>query len=145
MMNAFENELRKLFDHDIVFADTRFVGRTCYGKLSDHVRVRAEFITLGRTDKYEALEVSLINRTKGVIDTTVIRFGDLFGIKQVSNPNFKDGIIPYIWKSGERTEWYVYQPTKADYKALSDSVDNYLEVFREPAQEQSAGMTQQIS
>jgi len=68
----------------------------------------------------------------------------LFGKKQVSNPNFRDGIIPYIWTYGERTEWYAYQPTKADYKTLSDSVDNYLEVFREPAQEQTAGMTQQM-
>ena len=144
MMNTFESVLRKLFDHDTVFANTRFVGRTCYGKLSDHIRVRAEFITLGYADKYEALKVSLLNRTEGVIDTTVVRFGDLFGKKQVSNPNFRDGIIPYIWTYGERTEWYAYQPTKADYKTLSDSVDNYLEVFREPAQEQTVGMTQQM-
>jgi len=144
MMNTFESELRKLFDHDTVFADTRFVGRTCYGKLSDHIRVRAEFITLGYADKYEALKVSLLNRTEGVIDTTVIRFGDLCGKKQVSNPNFRDGIIPYIWKDGQNAKWYVYQPTKADYKTLSDTVDNYLEVFCEPAQEHTAGITQQM-
>lgn len=144
MMNTFESELRKLFDHDTVFADTRFVGRTCYGKLSDHIRVRAEFITLGYADKYEALKVSLLNRAEGVIDTTVIRFGDLFGKKQVSNPNFRDGIIPYIWKDGQNVEWYVYRPTKADYKTLSDTVNNYLEVFREPVQEHTAGITQQM-
>jgi hypothetical protein len=143
-MNAFENELRKLFDHDAVFSDTQFVGRTCYGKLSNHIRVRAEFITLGYADKYDALQVSLINRTEGVIDTAVIRFADLFGSKQVSNPNFRDGIIPHIWNDGGNVKWYVYQPTKADYKTLSASVDHYLAVFREPAQELSGGMTQQM-
>ena len=68
-MTTFENELRKLFDHDAVFTDTRFVGRTCYGKISGSICLRAEFITLGYADKYEALKISLINRTEGVIDS----------------------------------------------------------------------------
>ncbi|RJE46620.1 hypothetical protein A7K50_12710 [Dehalobacter sp. MCB1] len=83
-MNTFESELRKLFDHDTVFANTRFVGRTCYGKLGDHIRVRAEFITLGYANKYEALKVPLLNRTEGVIDTTVVCQGHITGSKQKS-------------------------------------------------------------
>jgi hypothetical protein len=39
-------------------------------------------------------------------------------------------------------EWYAYQPTPADFEKLTDAVDNYLEVFREPTQAMSGSMTQ---
>ena len=143
-MTTFENELRKLFAHDAVFDSTRFVGRTCYGKLSDSLRVRAEFVTLGHADKYEALKISLINRTEGVIDSTILRFKEILGKKQVDNPNFREGVDPHIWKYQDALEWYAYKPTQADYKKLADSVDNYLEVFREPVHEMSQGMTPRI-
>lgn len=69
-MTTFEKELRKLFDHDAIFSDTRFVGRTCYGKISDSLRIRAEFVTLGHANHYEALKVSLINRNEGVTQSS---------------------------------------------------------------------------
>jgi hypothetical protein len=140
-MTTFEQELRKLFDNDTVFSDTRFVGRTCYGKISDSLRVRAEFVTLGHADKYEALKISLINRTEGAIDNTLLRFKEVLGKKQVDNPNFKEGVDPHLWKYQDELEWYVYKPIPADYKKLVNEVDNYLEVFREPIHEMSQGMT----
>ena len=30
-MTKFEQELRRMFDHDAVFPHTRFVGNACYG------------------------------------------------------------------------------------------------------------------
>ncbi len=143
-MTTFEQELRKLFEHDAVFSDTRFVGRTCYGKISDSIRVRAEFITLGYADKYEAIKISLINRTEGVIDSTVLRFGEVLGKKQVNNPNFREGVDPHLWKYQNELEWYVYEPTPSDFNKLANAVDNYLEVFREPMHEMSQGMTSQM-
>ena len=44
-MTKFEQELRKLFDHDKLFSDARFVGNTCYGRLTDQIRVKANFQT----------------------------------------------------------------------------------------------------
>ncbi len=143
-MTTFENELRKLFDHNAVFADTRFIGRTCYGKISGNICVRAEFITLSYADKYEALKISLINRTEGVIDSTILRFSEVLGKKQVTNPNFKEGVSPHIWKYQDELEWYVYKPTPSDFEKLANEVDNYLEVFREPVHEMSQGMTPQM-
>jgi len=142
-MTTFEKELRKLFDHDTVFTDARFVGRTCYGRISDNLRVRAEFVTLGYADKYEALKVSLINRNEGVVDSALLRFQEVLGRKPVANnPNFKDGITPHLWVYQGKLEWYAYQPTPADFEKLTDVVDNYLEVFREPIQAVSNNMTQ---
>lgn len=133
IMNFFENELRKLIDHESAICDKKFVGRACFGRLSDNLRVRMEFVTQGTADHYEAIKATIINKNDGPVDSLTLRFSDLFGKKAVNNPNFRDGIVPYIWKYGDKTEWYVYQPTEADYKKISQALNDYLDVFRDPA------------
>lgn len=61
-MTFFEQELRRLFDHNAVFADARFTGNVCYGRLNEDVRIKARFVTCGCVDNYEALKITLINR-----------------------------------------------------------------------------------
>ena len=134
-MNYFEQELRRLFGNDTAISDKRFVGRAFFGKLTDDLRVRAEFVTLGMADHYEAIKATVINRNDGPVDALTLRFTDLLGKKMVSNQNFRDGIAPYIWKYGDKIEWYVYNPTKADYDQISRALNDYFNVFREPTQE----------
>lgn len=143
-MTTFESELRKLFDHNVVFDDTRFVGRVCYGKINDSLRVRAEFITLDTANKYEALKVTLINRTEGAIDSVIIRFRELLGKKQVNSPYLKDGVYPYLWIYQGKLEWYAYKLTPADSEILTNAVENYLEVFQESIQEMTKQAEQQM-
>ncbi|MCB8818065.1 hypothetical protein [Desulfosporosinus shakirovi] len=69
------------------------------------------------------------------MDALILRFSDLLGRKTVSNQNFRDGVTPYIWKYGDKIEWYVYKPTKADYDQISDALNDYFNVFLEPSQE----------
>ena len=38
-MTKFEQELRRMFDHDAVFLNAKFVGNVCYGRLTDQIRV----------------------------------------------------------------------------------------------------------
>ena len=87
---------------------------------------------MGTSDHYEAIKATIINRNDGPVDAVTLRFSDLFGKKAVSNPNFRDGVIPYIWKYGDKIEWYVYKPTKADYDQISEAINDYLDVYREP-------------
>lgn len=134
-MTFFEQELNKLFGKEKGLQDVRIVGNACYGRLSRDIRVKIHFITGSVADHYEALKVTLINRCEGPIDSMVLRFRDTWGVKKVSNPNFRDGISPHIWQSGRETEWYVYRPSQEDYGQLSKAVNDYLEVFREPVQE----------
>lgn len=143
-MNMFEKELRKLFQHDTLLSEPRFVGRSCYGKVSDNIRMRAKFYNTKITGHYDSLKVTLLNRNEGAIDTVLIRFDDLFGRQKVSNPNFKEGVFPHLWEDGSSVSWYVYQPTELDYQKLAGAVDSYLEMFREPVQEQSSATTQQM-
>lgn len=138
-MTFFEQELRKLFDHDAVFADARFAGNVCYGRLNEDVRIKARFVTCGYADNYEALKVTLINRREGEIDSSLLRFRDLWGMKKVNNPNFREGVSPHVWICGGKAEWYAYTPNAADRQQLKEAVQTYLSVFQEPVQEQQMG------
>lgn len=130
MKTTFENELRKLFDHDVLFSDARFVDRRCYGRMDGDLRVRAEFISTHISSQYDALKVSLINRKEGVVDSVLLRLDEVWKNKKTSNPNFRDGVHPHLWQDGNELCWYVYQPTPADFERLSGLVNDYLEVFR---------------
>lgn len=115
------------------------VGNACYGRLTDNIRVKVNFQTGGIADHYDRLKVTLLNRNEGIIDSMVLTFQDVLGIKKTSNPNFRDGVNPHIWSYGRETKWYVYQPGEADYKKMSEAVNTYLEVFKEPVETMQMG------
>ncbi len=138
-MTFFEKELQRIFGKDMGLSNIRIVGNACYGRLSQDIRVKANFATGRVADQYEMLKITVLNRREGPIDSVALHFSDLWGRKKVNNPNFRDGIHAHIWKNGGKPEWYVYQPTEADYRQLSSAVSNYLDVFREPVQEQQMG------
>lgn len=132
MSNFFEQELRKLFADGGIIDDPKFVGRACLGSLDGDLRVRAELITMGVADHYSALRLTVLNRKEGVVDKSVLRFEDVIGIKAVpDNPIFRNGVSPYIWDDCGKADWYVYRPTPADFEALRQAADDYLNVFRE--------------
>lgn len=136
-MNHFEQELRRVLGRCASMDEQEYTGRVCYGRLNDSVVVKAEFVTLGHADQYEAIRVSLVNRREGQIDSNTLRFGDLLGKKRVSNPNFSEGIVPYIRLNSQgNPEWYVYKPTAEDYGRIAEAVDGYLGMFQEPGMEQ---------
>lgn len=132
----FEQELQKIFGKDMGLSDVRIVGNACYGRLTGDIRMKAVFATGMVADRYEMLKVTLINRREGPIDSVALRFADLWGRKKVNNPNFRDGVYPYMWKYSGKTEWYAYQPDADDYRQIAGAVRDYMDVFREPVQEQ---------
>jgi len=82
-MNFFEQELRKLVGQSNALSDPRYIGRACYGRVSDNIRAKLGFITMGTYEKYEALKTTLINNTEGEIDCNIIRFLDVWGVKKL--------------------------------------------------------------
>lgn len=138
-MTVFEQELRRIFEQGAVFSDLHFVGNACYGRLNDDVRVKVRFVAGEVAGQYDRLKVTLLNRREGEVDSMVLRFRDIWGLKQTSNPNFRDGVLPHLWDDYGQPSWYVYKPVRADYRQLSEAVNSYLAVFLEPVQGQQAG------
>lgn len=131
-MTFFEQELRKIVGD--VYPDATFVGRACYVRLSDMNRAKIQFTTCGTADHYEALQMTILNRSDGQVDTLRLHFKDVLGAKLVSNPNFRNGVAPHAWTYNGKTEWYAYHPNSRDYQKLTDAVSDYLDVFQEQSQ-----------
>lgn len=142
-MNFFEQELGRLVKEGGVITDPVFAGRVCYGDLGGDNRAKLQFVTTGYADHYEALKVTVLNRSDGEVDSLLLRFSDIWGKKQVSNPSFSDGLVPYIWTNNGKSEWYTYRPTDADIRQLAAQVSAYLGVFTERsiAPEKAQGVT----
>lgn len=144
-MNFFEDELKKIMGESAILKDQKYVGRSCYGTVSDELRARIEFVTLGTYGHYEGIKASIINRKEGVVDSMLLRFADIWGRRKVGNPNFQDGIVPYIWNDNGKSDWYVFKPGKEDYRQAAGGIENYLSVFQDMAMaqaEHSGGMQQ---
>ncbi len=129
-MTIFEQELSRIAKAAGISKPV-FAGRACYVDLGGNNRAKLQFVTLGYADHYEALKATILNRTEGDVDYVMIRFADVWGKKPVANPNFRDGVIPYIRKSGEKHDWYVYRPNDADIKQLAAEIGGYIDVFKD--------------
>ena len=131
-MTFFEKELRKIVGDE--YPDATYVGRACYVRLSDMNRAKIQFTSGLVAGNYDTLLMTILNRNEGAVDKLALRLRDVWGKKQVNNPNFRDGISPYIWDDYGQFDWYVYHPTDSDYQQLTDAVTDYLEVFQEQTQ-----------
>ena len=116
------------------YPDATYVGRACYVRLSDMNRAKIQFVTGSVANQYNALQMTILNRSEGQVDTLRLRFSDLLGTKVTSNPNFRNGVDPHIWDDYGKVDWYVYHPTRQDYEKLSNAVSDYLEVFQDMSQ-----------
>lgn len=127
-MSFFTEELKKCTEG---FEGRKCIGNAMYIPLGENNRLKIFFTTLGYADHYEALSISAVDKNNGVIDKNTIKFSDVWGKKQVSNTNFKDGITPYIWKYGNDVSWYVYTPTPRGMELLAEQISDYAELFME--------------
>ena len=123
-MTFMENELRKIFESCTKLSDIKFIGNACYGSLSDTLRMKAQFIAASITGHYDALKVTILNRTQGVVDTLIIHLADVWD---------KAPSKPYIWEEMTGMNWYMWKPDAVHYMYLTTAVSSYLMVFHDPS------------
>ena len=85
------------------FQDAKYVGRACFVPLVDGTRIKAELITRGTHEKYEALKLTAMNKAEGQIDATILEFKDYFAAQKGSTAG---AFTPHIWIYREKPEWY---------------------------------------
>ena len=105
-----------------------FVGNSAYIKLGD-VKIRVDLYNTFSIDNYDALMLRAVNAKTGDVDTNVVKFSDLFGKKPTTNPNFRDGIVPHLWRDRGVFDWYVYHLVPEDYKRLTKEVEAFISIF----------------
>ena len=90
-MTVYEQELRKLFEHSNLVDRPQFSGRVCVGDLGKDLRVRAEFLSTHISSQYDAIRLTVLNRTEGVVDRTPLGFQAVSGTtRSRKTPTFPD-------------------------------------------------------
>lgn len=125
-MNFFEQELRKIVRP--IDPDAVYVGSACYLRLGEMNRAKLQIAAGTVADEFDRLRIKILNRQEGEIDILLLRFSDLFGQRSRK---------PYIWTYDGKTEWYGGRPNECDYRALTDAVHRYVDLFRDPVHEQT--------
>ena len=127
-MNFFEGELRQMFGNAESIRDAKFVGRTMLGKLGDDLLVKAQFISTHVSKQYDAIQVSILNRTDGVVDKETMLFGDIIGQK---NTGITGRVNPYMWEESVGKAYWYTPVTISEKAQISDTVLDYVEMFQE--------------
>lgn len=132
-MNFFEKEMRTMFQNTPLIQEPKFCGRTMLGKLDSDLRVKLDFIATHTSGQYDALRLTIINRTEGEVDKGVFKFSDILG--KYPRP----GLTPidyHMWDYQNRPEWYT-PVTAAQKAAIANRVLDYVGMY----QDQSASMS----
>ena len=120
-MNYFEKQMRILFGESELFSEAMCSGKMMIGKIDHDIRVKLEFISTHIANQYNAMKVTVLNRTDGEIDKTVIPFKDIIGLK--------NGYDPYIWDDDNSKGWYGFKPTSDEYDRISNTIHDYMSMF----------------
>lgn len=127
-MNFFEKEMRMMFGDTDIIHDPKFVGRTMVGKLDDDLRVKLQFISTGISKHYDAIHISILNRTEGVVDKETMTFGDIIGVK---NTNISDRVNPYMWEESVGKAYWYTPVTLSEKAQIADTVLDYVGMYQD--------------
>ena len=140
-MTFFEQELRKIVEP--VHPGSTYVGQFCFVSLGNQNRAKISFDTSGIADHFDTLQMKIIKKDNGIIDTTRVKLRDILGNVKSDNFFARQG-GPHIWRDGGRCSWYGFQPTQEDYAALTKTVEAYTALFQEQTQESDMSMQQMM-
>ena len=88
-----------------------------------------QFVTQGIADRYGALQLSAISRTRGEIDRVTVRFEDVWG-----------GQAPYLWRCDGKIEWHGAVPTPGDMEILARQIETFCALYEQDPRQEMCGM-----
>ena len=124
-MNFFEHEMRQMFEDDDLFQDAKFVGKTMLAKLDDDLRIKLQFVDSYISGQYDTVQMTIINRTEGVVDKQNFKFSDIIG--KCIRPG-REPLDYYMWEYQGKAEWHT--PISLTNKArIANTVMDYAEMY----------------
>lgn len=98
------------------------VGNKIITQLDKDRRIEMYLYNTFSSDSYDAIQLKVISKTSGVIDSTLLKFSSVF----INHPN---KIGKHIWCNAGQYNWYG-KPTKEDIIGLREQINNYIEIWR---------------
>ncbi len=142
-MNFFEKELRRLFVSGQIMEAIYYEKNACFGALGRDIWIRVRFVSTCATERYDALEMVVLDRLSSAAITHYLKFEDIWRNRYV----FADAdsgwrICPDIRTCPTGGKGYPF--TEADREQLRTAVQQYLQPFREQASELGNGTPQLV-
>ena len=126
-MNFFEKEMRQMFDDNDIFQDAKFVGKTMLAKLDDDLRIKLQFIASHISGQYDTVQMTIINRTDGMVDKQNFKFSDIIG--KCIRPG-RELLDYHMWEYNNKPEWYT-PITQSQKATIADTVLGYIEMYQD--------------
>lgn len=126
-MNFFEKEMRQMFGDSDILHDAKFVSKTMLAKLDDDLRVKLQFTASHVSGQFDTVQMSIINRTDGVVDKQNFKFSDIIG--KCIRPG-REPLDYHMWEYNNKPEWYT--PISLTDKArIADTVLDYAAMYQD--------------
>lgn len=123
-MDFFEKEMRQMLGDNGIFQDAKFVGKTMLAKLDDNLRIKLQFIASHISGQYDTVQMTVINRTEGVVDKQNFKFSDIIG--KCVRPG-REPLDYHMWEYN-KPEWYTpVSPT--DKARIADTIMDYAKMY----------------
>ena len=121
MNQFFKKQLQMFFSGREEFVNAEYIGRAVYVKLDKDLKCKAEFVTRGVHEQYEALRLETFNNERK-IDSLTLNFSEYFKPYKLGNGGSR---TPHIWHDCQKYEWYG-TPTAEDRQRLANEVCQYI-------------------
>ena len=120
-------ELKKMFEGRIAMQDMHYVGKACYGRLEENLRVKIELGQGFMDNGYTRLTISVLERTNGLVDQMKFLISDVTGLKQEIDGERIAG--PEL-RSYKDSVWWNCEMEETDYQKIAEAVNGYLSLFQ---------------
>ena len=123
MSSFLQNELRGILGKREEFGNAAYIGNACYVPLGEGKKMKAEFVTRGVHNHYEAIRLTVL-ANEGKVDANTLNFSDYFEKQRLGSGNT---VTPHIWFDNG-FEWYK-TPTAEDIKNIGEAAAGYVTLF----------------
>lgn len=131
-MNLFDTIFKRMFSDR---ENMKHINGVAYGTMDNGMVFKAQFKIRGTYGKYEAIEVSILNKSEGPIDRVLLTFDNLLSKNRLDQ-------TAYIWKNNGKLEWYGNAPAPAELDSMGRLIEDYVALFQEQTDSQEHGMQQ---
>lgn len=128
-MNFYEKEMRQMFGDSDIFQEPKFTGKTMLAKLDDELRIKLQFTASYIGGQFDSIQMTVINRTDGVVDKQQFKFSDIIG--KFTRPG-REPLGYHMWEYQGKPEWYT-PISIADKARIADAVLDYAAMYQEPS------------
>ena len=105
--------------------ETTVIGSTVNAKIESGRHVAIAFCSNGYADHWTGIELRLVSKEHGILETQQIPFAEVFA--SMIDLNHPNKIDKHVWRHHDGCGWYG-KPTPQDLSALRGQIKAYLEL-----------------